>query len=143
MARNARASGFTLVEAVVAMAVLTIGAVGVTSLESMGPKMNADARTMTRATAIAQDLVSQVLTWNYLNDPRLQNVNTDNDADVADGEFAFQGPVASLPFDHQESELEATDPWLGIPTATVEGLGFSATGTSRRTWIRTQGPRSG
>jgi len=127
MARRTRQAGFTLVEALIAMSVLMIGAVGVLGLQQVGLKMNADARTMTRATAIAQDLVAQMQSWDFATDPRLQNNVTSNDADFADGAGAFEGAVSSGMYDHEESELEgagAPNTWLGTPSATVTGLGF-------------------
>jgi hypothetical protein len=81
--------------------------------------MNGDALRMTRATAIAQDLLNQISTWPY-NDARLANANTANDADVGDTAFAFEG--ATPPFDHGEADLGAG--WLGIPTADLQGGGY-------------------
>lgn len=123
MNRRARLRGFTVLESMVAMAVLLIGAMGVASLQAMGSRMNGDARVMTRAVAIGQDLVEQIHAWDYFNDPRLQNVNAANDPDFADSAAAFEGPVSATLYDHAEAELEAV-PWFGIPAASVEELGF-------------------
>jgi prepilin-type N-terminal cleavage/methylation domain-containing protein len=127
MASPPRQAGFTLVETVVAMSVLVIGAVGLISLHTVGARMNSDARVMTRATALAQDLVTQMQSWDFVNDPRLANTVTTNDADFADGAGAFEGAVTSGMYDHEESELEsqgAPYTWLGTPTATAQLLGF-------------------
>ena len=126
MARRAPARGFTLIEAMVAMAVLLIGTLGLISLHTVGVRMNADARVMTQATDIAQDLVSQMQGWPYATDPRLVNANTSNDADFADTAFAFQSldVLTAANYDHEEGELEPNG-WNGIPTATVQALGFT------------------
>ncbi len=123
MSARSASRGFTIIEAMCAMAVLFVGVAGVASLQTMGSRMNGDARVMTRASAIGQDLVEQIHSWDYFNDPRLENVNTGNDADFADGEAAFEGPLSATLYDHAEAELEAS-PWYGIPTADVEALGF-------------------
>lgn len=121
-----RAGGFTLLEAMIAMAVLLIGSMGMLSLHAQGVRMNADARVMTRATAIAQDLVDQMQAWDYRTDDRLANANDANDADYADTAGAFEGPVAAELYDHEETELEAAaEGWPGISTAAVQQLGFT------------------
>ena len=128
MARTPRPSGVTLVEVMVAMAVLMVGAVGLAALHRIGVRTNADARVMTRAAAIGQDLITQLQSWDFTNDPRLRNTNTGNDADFADSSGSFEQPVGSFVFDHQESELESQSSpytWLGVPSATVQGLGFA------------------
>ena len=126
MTRCSRESGFTLIEAMIAMAVLFVGALGMLSLHVYGLRMNTDARVMTRATAIAQDLLDQMKAWDYRNDSRLENSNATNDADYADPGGKFEGTVSSTLYDHQESDLEsAYSGWLGIPTATVQELGFT------------------
>ena len=111
--------GFTLLEPVVAMLVMLIGAVGVLGLHQIGVTVNGDARRMTRATAIAQDLLSQIETWDY-TDARLANSNTANDGNIGDSSFAFE--VASPPADHGESDLTlggAT--FRGIPASGLAG----------------------
>lgn len=127
MASTRRPSGLTLVEAVVAMTVLLVGSVGLLGLHGVGTRLNADGRVVTRATAIAQDLVSQMQSWDYANDPRLANTTTSNDLDFYDGAAAFEGAVGSFTFDHQESELDQPPSYrnLGVPGATVQGLGFT------------------
>src|SRR5512138_3748895 len=86
----------------VATAVLMIGVMGAIAGHKYGLVMNSDARKLTRASAIAQDLVDQISLWPYA-DPRLANANTANDADVGDTAFAFDtsSPIA----DHREGDL--------------------------------------
>jgi Tfp pilus assembly protein PilV len=124
MARQRRASGVTLIEAMIAMSVLVIGSMGLVGLHRIGARMNADSRIMTRATAIAQDLVNQMQLWDYVNDPRLANRTSSNDADFADGAGAFE--TSSFTADHQESELEsqaAPYTWLGVSSASLRPFG--------------------
>jgi len=116
--------GFTLIESMAAMAVVMIGALGIGALFSVGVRMNGDARRMTRATAIAQDLVNSIALWPYQDNvggTPLANVSAGNDADIGDNAFAFQwtaDPLASGLADHGEADLAALGPlWTGIPAA--------------------------
>jgi Tfp pilus assembly protein PilV len=104
------ANGTTLLEAMIAMGVILIGFLGMMGTNNLGGKLNSSARTMTRATAIAQDLVEQIGLWSY-NDPRL-----------ADGV-------------HTEADLTLGNAtWSGIPTAVVrDGVPFTRTWTVTRT----------
>jgi type IV pilus modification protein PilV len=121
-----RDAGFTLVEVMIAMAVLLVGSLGMLSLHRYGLQMTADARIVTRATAIAQDLLNQMQTWDYVNDARLANANTANDEDFADGAGAFERAITSADYDHADDELESSPRgWLGVPTAEVRQLGFT------------------
>ena len=107
--------GFSIIEGMVAMAVMLIGVAGLIGLQTMGVRMNGDARRMTRATAIAQDLLNQIELWPY-TDVRLSNANTANDADLGDSAFAFEG-TGTPPADHAEGDLTlGGTQWLGIQT---------------------------
>jgi Tfp pilus assembly protein PilV len=113
--RNLRSPrGTTLLEAMVALVVMLVGALGVIGLHETGLRLNADARRIMRASAIAQDLVDNINLWPF-NDARLSNPQTGNDLDVGDTAFAFQGPSA-VP-DHTEADLGVN--WTGIPTASL------------------------
>ncbi|HET6437604.1 MAG TPA: prepilin-type N-terminal cleavage/methylation domain-containing protein [Anaeromyxobacter sp.] len=132
MANPTRTAGFTVLEAMVAMAITLIGTMGLISLHYTGTRMNADARIMTRATAIAQDLIDQMQGWNYAlesqNGGRLFNTNTANDGDFADADANFQTKevLDGTDYDHAEDELEASpNGWFGTSTAEVQGLGFT------------------
>ncbi len=96
--------GTTLLEAMVATAVLLVGAMGAISAHKFGLQTNSDARKLARASAIAQDLVDQISLWPW-NDPRLANATTSNDADLGDTSFAFEGDPP--PADHGEADLVA------------------------------------
>lgn len=114
------ARGYSLLEATAAVAVMLIGAVGMLGLHGQGQKMNGDALRMTRATAIAQDLLNQIALWPY-GDARLSNANVSNDADVGDTTFAFEA-AGTPPADHAEADLGPG--WLGIPAADLQAGGY-------------------
>lgn len=101
--------GTTLVEALVATVVILIGFLGVMAVNKMGVAMNGRARSVTRATAIATDLVEQIGLWPY-GDARLAT-----------------GP-------HGESDLTLGGAvWSGIPTNVVgDGVPFTRTWTVTR-----------
>lgn len=121
--RTAKARGLTLIEAMAAMGVMLIGGLGLLSLNAQGQKMNGDALRTTRATAIAQDLLSQISLWDYA-DARLANANTANDADLGDSQFAFE-QAGAPPADHGEADLALGGAaWLGIPSADLQGTGY-------------------
>ncbi len=126
MAKLGRTSGFTLIECMIALAVLLIGSLGLLSLHTVGLRLNADARVITQATALAQDLITQMQTWDYANDPRLRNANPGNDVKYADKDGDFEKTMSTTFYDHEESELEAGGAtWLGVPTATAQQMGFT------------------
>jgi len=103
--------GTTLLEALVALTILMVGALGTMALHAQGQRMEMESRGITRATAIAQDLMSQIATWPYA-DPRLANANLANDTDFADNADLFETQAAP-PFDHAEADL------------TLNGLSFN------------------
>ena len=110
--------GFTLVECMIALAVTLVGAVAMMGLFTVGVRMNGDARRVTRATAIAQDLLNNIELWSY-TDARLSKVSS-NTTDIADAEFQFEKvdlPLDGGLADHGEASLGA---WNGIPAS---GLG--------------------
>jgi prepilin-type N-terminal cleavage/methylation domain-containing protein len=128
--RNARTGGFTLLEVLMAMAVLLIGAVGMLSLHLHGIRMEADARKSTRAAAIAQDLMDQISIWSW-GDARLGGANPPLDAThlatLGDPAYAYEGTTPpSSSFADTSGGLTASGalPWLGIPLADTQALGF-------------------
>lgn len=121
MARRAQA-GFTLVEAMAAMAVLIIGSLGLLSLHKLSLQLNDDARITTRATALAEDLVAQMRNWDYAKDPRLQDKQTANDANFAENDDEFdKTDLDDKAYDHAEPDLKVA-PFAG---ATALPPGFS------------------
>lgn len=122
--RNARGQrGLTLVESMVAMAIMLIGATGMVAMSRQGVRLNGDGRRMMRATTIAEDLANQIELWEYA-DPRLANTSASNDADYADSAGAFE-TQATVSADHGEDDLQAGGAeWMGLPRATVEQGGY-------------------
>lgn len=116
--------GSTLIEAMVAMSVLVIGAMGMMGLHTQGIKIESDSRHITRATAIAQDLLSQVQLWDY-DDARLADTFTDNLATLGDPDFAVEREadlLAAKLVDHAEAELTAGGAeFHGLPTSAISG----------------------
>jgi prepilin-type N-terminal cleavage/methylation domain-containing protein len=126
MSRPRAPYGFTLIELMCAMGIVLIGTVGLIGLQTAGLRINGDARRMTRATAIAQDLLNQIDTWAY-TDPRLGNPNTSNDTDVGDTAYAFEDathadPVLDGLADRGEADLGAN--WHGIPSSLLADAGY-------------------
>ncbi len=122
------ARGATIVEVMAAMAVMLIGASGVAGLTTVGLQLDGDGRKITRATALAEDLVNQISIWPY-DDPRLSNPNAANDDDIGDTLFQLQNVADPTPLiDHGEADLTAGGTtWYGIPTplpADVASNGF-------------------
>lgn len=76
--------GFTLVEALVAAVVLTIGLVAVAELLAVSLRMHMLGRESTRATRLAQDKFEELMKVNFSTHPSIQ-INAANtlDADVA------------------------------------------------------------
>lgn len=68
-------TGFTLVEVMVAIVVLTIGILGAGAMQISVLNDNAGSYNMTEATALALDQVEDIMTWDY-TDARL---TVDND----------------------------------------------------------------
>jgi Tfp pilus assembly protein PilV len=120
--RHRTRRGSTLLEAIIAMGVVMMGAMGLMGLNNQGMKYLGDGRRITRATAIAQDLANQISLWPY-TDARLANANASNDDDIGDtaGNLEASGPASAF-VDHGEADLGAT--WLGIPAADLAANGF-------------------
>lgn len=124
---RARERGFTLLESMMALGIVLLGAVGVGTLFTTGVRMNADARRMTRATAIAQDLVGNIALWPYDEGggAPLANTATTNDEDIGDAAFAFQrtaSPAGEGLADHGEATLTAMGArWTGLRASELSG----------------------
>ncbi len=69
--------GFTLIEVMIAIVVLTIGLLGAGAMQLSSVNGNANASRMTEATNLALDQVESIMSWDF-NDARLadnENVN--------------------------------------------------------------------
>jgi Tfp pilus assembly protein PilV len=106
--------GVTILENMLAMAVLLIGATGVAGVQRQSTLFLGDARKITRAAAFAGDLASQIQLWEF-DDPRLANADAANDADLGDSTFQFL-VLDTPPADHGEADLTlAGRVWTGLP----------------------------
>ncbi len=107
--------GTTILETMVALAVMLIAASGTLTLHVQQLRMTGEARQTTEAVAIARDLVENISTWQY-TDARLANVQTANDNDIGDDAFAFEGTLTTSNYDHAEADLTAGGAvWNGLP----------------------------
>ncbi len=123
MPRQGIQRGMSLIEVMVAVALLLIAAVGVAQMTRAGTALNADSRRITRASAIAQDLLGQIQTWDY-DDPRIANTATANDADYGDGSQSFEAATGFIA-DHGEADLTLNGlDWNGIPLAELAAAGY-------------------
>jgi prepilin-type N-terminal cleavage/methylation domain-containing protein len=121
MNRDHGARGFTLIEVMVAMFVLLVGATGAMSIFAQGQRIHADARHITRATAIAQDLLANIEQWPYnATTGPLVNRTPLNDANIGDVGYFFEtsaDPVADNLADHGEADLPVG--FNGLPAAAL------------------------
>jgi len=115
MRSAARSRGVTLIEVMFALAILLVAASGMVGIHNQGVQMMADARQMTRATHLANDLVEQIDSWGY-TDARLNDSNASNNADIGDMQHAAQALTYAAEYD--ETRLGA-GPWYGVPTASL------------------------
>ena len=124
MPRPRTPRGTTLLEAMIAMVVLLIGAIGVIGAHRQGLRLASDARRLTRASAIAQDLVDQIALWPY-GDPRLARGARSSlaDPDIGDSNFLFESSASTSTLaDHGDADLTLGGrPWNGIPTSVIQG----------------------
>lgn len=117
-----RQRGITLIENMMAMSLLLIGAMGGIAINRQSQQFLGDARKVTRAMTIAGDLATQIQLWDF-DDPRLANLNLANDADVGDSALLFQ-QLAAPPADHGEADLDAGGrAWTGHPAKNDPILG--------------------
>ncbi len=121
--------GGTLIEAMVAMVVMLTGAAAMAGLHRQALFFNGDGRKLTRAAALASDLLAN-LERLPASSPLLANSNSGNDADIADSADAAEAddwdPVASV--DHAWTELPGDWPGLTGASAVAGALRFSDTG---------------
>ena len=137
--------GFTLLETVIAMSVLLIGAMGMLGLHTQGLRMEGDARRITRATAIAQGLMGAISLWPW-GDPRLGGPNPPLDstmlATLGDPAYAFERaspPTASFS-DATGGLTQGGTTGTASQSRTSSRRGTSATGTWP-TWTTRTGTR--
>ena len=123
MSTHRHARGISIVEAMISLAIMAAGAMGVMAVHNRSQAQLSDSMHIVRATVVANDLLAQVESWDF-SDPRLANANTANDADVGDVAFAF-GTASTPPADHGETDLTTLGPgWRGLPTTEVRDYGL-------------------
>jgi prepilin-type N-terminal cleavage/methylation domain-containing protein len=119
------ARGATLIEVMIAMGVLLIGAAGVTGLQRQSQAFLGDARRLTRAAFVAQDLANQIQLWRF-DDVRLADVVSS--ADIADAAGVFltdEDPVGNGFADHGEADLTAGSmSWNGLDGGVLAASGM-------------------
>jgi type IV pilus modification protein PilV len=69
--RPAGDAGFTLVEVLVSMLVLTIGLVGIAAMLAVTTQMQIGARESARSTRLAQDKFDELMKLNFATDPKV------------------------------------------------------------------------
>ena len=96
--------GFTIIELLIAVSVLSIGILGVASMQVMAIQGNHTASNITEATVLAQDRLEELKALAY-DDTNLQD--TDFDGDGGLGDFGFDNdPSTQADADYQD----ASDP---------------------------------
>lgn len=126
MTRSQR--GGTLIEALFAMAVMLSGAAAMVGLHRQTLLLNADGRRLTRAAALASDLLTNLERLDYA-DPLLANTNAGNDGDLVDSAYVLEDGATdpATVTDHAWTELPAN--WPGM-TAASAVTGGTALGTN-------------
>ncbi len=75
------ASGFTIIEVMIAMAIFSIGILAVAAMQVSSTKTNNISRASTQAYNLAQQYMEAFLNADY-NDPNIADVNAANNADL-------------------------------------------------------------
>lgn len=117
------ARGTTLVESIIAMAVLLVGLLGFMSFQSIVAKANHFATRMRMASALAQDLTENINRW-ALTDPRLAtavNVTALNDTQIIDRWDMGPDAVVAAPYNTAQYSDRAGDANAAVPNALVLG----------------------
>jgi Tfp pilus assembly protein PilV len=73
--KNKAARGMTLIEAMMSMIVLLIGAFGLVSAQMIAVRMNHQAQRMAQAASLSNDLIENIQRWSYA-DPRIASDQT-------------------------------------------------------------------
>jgi prepilin-type N-terminal cleavage/methylation domain-containing protein len=85
-------AGFTLVEVIISMVVLTVGLVGIAALLAITTQMHIGARESARATRLAQDRFDQLMKLDFDADPEVA-VGGSLDSDETD---YFEQPMTGV-----------------------------------------------
>jgi len=130
---NILANGFTLVEALVALLVLSIGLLGVAALQLSSLRSNHGSSLRSQATLLAYDIVDRM---------RVNQVAaTSGDYDIAIGTAPATGTVAGNDLDGWKTNLSNTLP-AGDGAVERSGAGAATRFTIRITWDDSHGAES-
>lgn len=139
-ARSPRTSarGFTLIEAMISMAVLLVSALALASMQVMGTRTNRLGDRMVQASALATGFGDSIQLWAY-DDPRLNMLTTVTDTnDPAIASKWDLGSAAATGYTVEYSDLagdtNATNP--GALGATYRGLSADVDRTAPNDFIR-------
>jgi prepilin-type N-terminal cleavage/methylation domain-containing protein len=108
-----RNNGFTLIEVVIALAVLTIGIIAMFSMQTMGIKGNSSANRVTETTTWAADTVEGIVSLSYdkLIDKNKNgtehDLNKDGIDDIVNGNFGLSDTATGLVVDADENTVTA------------------------------------
>lgn len=80
---SGNSDGFTIMEILIAMAIFSIGILGVTKMQISATSGNSSSRGWTEATTVGQQQLEMLMSLNY-NNPLLQDVNGDGTNQDAD-----------------------------------------------------------
>ena len=136
--RNAQ-RGFTLLEALVSLALMMIGVLGLAGLQVVGVRANHFGKRMSEATALALDLEEQIGMWSF-TDPRLAsmaNVTGPTDTNINAWDL---GRAATTSYQPEFSDL-AGDPNVasghdGKLATNYQGLSSDVAGNGSPDYVR-------
>jgi len=117
-----RARGFTILEALTAMVVTLVAAVGVVAASNQGVRFNAEGRHLTRAAAIAQDFAANLDVWPYPGaatpEPRLTPGAHNGTAELAAGYLG----ISNAALDEAGGAYTRTWTVTALPDANSNGV---------------------
>ncbi|MDF1563600.1 MAG: prepilin-type N-terminal cleavage/methylation domain-containing protein [Deltaproteobacteria bacterium] len=130
-----REAGFSLIEVMIAVVVMSVGMVGLVSMLNVAAKRDGDGRRKDRATAIAYDLLHYLERLPF-DAPALVDTHTSNGTDLMDENGTFAGmDNTNLPastFDHSGGDLPDADTgsFMGVVVpADQQFVGYAPAGT--------------
>ena len=100
--------GFTVVELLVAVVVMSIAFVGLATMEIACINGTSIANNVTTGITLAQDKMEELKSL-HLDDPELDDNNASNNGDLRAGveDFTTQGAVASADDGHRDEDIDA------------------------------------
>jgi prepilin-type N-terminal cleavage/methylation domain-containing protein len=118
-------SGFTLVEIMVAIGILTIALLGLVSVTVMVIKGNSFSKTMTTATTLAKDKMEEMKNLGYSG-------TSSSDITTTEG----YNSITNYPTYKRDTEIDVASPAAGMKTIEVK-VEWSWQGTDRNVTLRT------